>query len=227
MADTLIRGTIVTTNDVLKDGWIAVTGERIDAVGQGNAPPASTVLDYGANLVLPGLVDGHMHTSSAIGWPGIEGSTRSAAAGGVTTCVDMPYDVPQAVTDADVLADKIGFVERLAHVDMALYGTIRKHPAPPVRRKPGVRRARCAALDGGGPKMAPCRPCPTPAPSPSPLPAPRRKPRRAASGRRPLCARTCAAARNRPAPARFPCPRPTPNRTPDPPWQFAAAAWLG
>ena len=52
MADTLIRGTIVTTQDVLKDGWIAVTGERIEAVGQGNPPPAATVLDYGANLVL-------------------------------------------------------------------------------------------------------------------------------------------------------------------------------
>jgi allantoinase len=38
----------------------------------------------------------------------------------------MPYDVPRAVTDAGVLADKIREVERLAHVDMALYGTITK-----------------------------------------------------------------------------------------------------
>ena len=38
----------------------------------------------------------------------------------------MPYDVPQAVTDAGVLAEKIGWVERSAHVDVALYGTIRK-----------------------------------------------------------------------------------------------------
>lgn len=127
MADTLIRGTVVTSQHVLKDGWISIAGEKIEAVGQGAAPPADTVRDYGAMLVLPGLVDGHMHTSSAVGWPGIEGSTRSAAAGGVTTCVDMPYDVPQAVTDADVLRDKIGWVERTAHVDMALYGTIQKH----------------------------------------------------------------------------------------------------
>ena len=127
MAETLIRGTVVTAGAVLKDGWIAVAGERIEAIGQGAAPPADRVLEYGTSFVLPGLVDGHMHTSSAVGWPGIEGSTRSAAAGGVTTCVDMPYDVPQAVTDADVLADKIKWVERSAHVDMALYGTIRKH----------------------------------------------------------------------------------------------------
>jgi allantoinase len=127
MHDSLVRGTIVTSTEVMPDGWVAIAGKRIAAVGQGVAPAAKTVLDYSGKGVLPGLVDGHMHTSSAIGWPGIEGATRSAAAGGVTTCVDMPYDVPQAVTDAAVLADKIGWVERTAHVDVALYGTIRKH----------------------------------------------------------------------------------------------------
>ena len=127
MYDSLVRGTVVTAAEVIPDGWIAITGERIAAVGEGQAPQAVTVLDYAGKLVLPGLVDGHMHTSSAIGWPGIGGATRSAAAGGVTTCVDMPYDVPQAVTDANVLAEKIGWVNRTAHVDVALYGTIAKH----------------------------------------------------------------------------------------------------
>ena len=127
MHDTLVRGTIVTSSEVLDDGWIAIDGERIAGIGTGAAPAATAVLDYTGQVVLPGLVDGHMHTSSAIGWPGIEGATRSAAAGGVTTCVDMPYDVPQAVTSAAVLADKIGWVERTAHVDVALYGTIAKH----------------------------------------------------------------------------------------------------
>jgi allantoinase len=126
MDDSVVRGTVVTSMGTLRDGWVAIAGERITAVGTGQAPPAATVLDYGENLVLPGLVDGHMHTSSAIGWPGIEGATRSAAAGGITTCVDMPYDVPQAVTNAGVLADKIGWVNRTAHVDVALYGTIAK-----------------------------------------------------------------------------------------------------
>ncbi len=125
--DSVILGDIVTAGSVLQGGYVAVRGETIAAIGQGVPPPAKTVMDYRGRLVLPGLVDGHMHTASAIGWPGIEGSTRSAAAGGVTTCVDMPYDVPQAVVDADVLIEKIGWVERTAHVDMALYGTIRKN----------------------------------------------------------------------------------------------------
>ena len=127
MHDSLVRGTIVTSTEIMPNGWVAIDGERIAAVGAGEPPDATRVLDYRGQLVLPGLVDGHMHTSSAIGWPGIEGATRSAAAGGVTTCVDMPYDVPRAVTDAHVLAEKIGWVDRMAHVDVALYGTIAKH----------------------------------------------------------------------------------------------------
>ncbi len=127
MQDSVIRGTIVTSADIIPDGWVTITDGRIGAVGTGTPPPARRTHDYSGRYVLPGLVDGHMHTSSAIGWAGIEGATRSAAAGGVTTCVDMPYDVPQAVTSAAVLADKIGWVERTAHVDVALYGTISKH----------------------------------------------------------------------------------------------------
>ena len=124
--DRVFLGDVVTASDILKSGYVAVRGEVIAAIGQGVAPPAAETIDHSGRLILPGLVDGHMHTSSSMGWAGIEGATRSAAAGGVTTCVDMPYDVPLPVTDASLLADKIGWVERTAHVDVALYGTIKK-----------------------------------------------------------------------------------------------------
>ena len=124
--DRVILGTVVTADSVLPDSYVAVRGETIAAIGQGVPPPAAETIDHTGRLILPGLVDGHMHTSSSTGWPGIESATRCAAAGGVTTCCDMPYDVPQPVTDAAILADKIGWVQRTAHVDMALYGTIRK-----------------------------------------------------------------------------------------------------
>ena len=142
--DLVVRGTIITSSDILAEGYVAIRGEMIAAVGQGEAPPTARLLDYGGHFVLPGLVDGHMHTSSAIGWAGIEGATRSAAAGGVTTCVDMPYDVPHPVTDAAVLAEKIGWVERTSHVDMALYGTIRKEGG--VEAIPGLAAAGACAF---------------------------------------------------------------------------------
>ena len=125
--DRVFLGDVVAAAGLFADGYVAVRGEMIAAIGQGEPPPAAEVVDFRGKLILPGLVDGHMHTSSSLGWAGIEGATRSAAAGGVTTCVDMPYDVPHPVTSAELLQDKIGWVERTAHVDMALYGTITKH----------------------------------------------------------------------------------------------------
>ncbi len=130
--DLVMLGDIVNTSGVQRGGWIAMTGEQIAAHGQGAPPPANAVHDHSGCLLLPGLVDGHMHTGSVIGFAGIEGATRSAAAGGVTTCVDMPYDVPKPVTDAAILADKIAWVGRTAHVDVALYGTIRPQGGVPA-----------------------------------------------------------------------------------------------
>jgi allantoinase len=122
----VIVGEVVTSDSIIPRGYIAVRGEIIAAIGEGTPPSAGEIIDYRDKLILPGLVDGHMHTSSCTGWPGIAAATRSAAAGGVTTCVDMPYDVPRPVTDAAILAEKIDWVDRTAHVDMALYGTIAK-----------------------------------------------------------------------------------------------------
>ncbi|HZF77243.1 MAG TPA: amidohydrolase family protein [Acetobacteraceae bacterium] len=124
--DLVLRGDIVLADRVLAGGYVAVRGEAVAAIGEGEPPPAKQVADHTGQLVMPGLVDGHMHTSSSTGWPGIEGSTMSAAAGGVTTVCDMPYDVPNPVTSAALFREKVEWVGRLAHVDVALYGTIRK-----------------------------------------------------------------------------------------------------
>ena len=122
----MILGDVVAGDALIPQGFVAVRGETIAAIGEGTPPAALETSNHSGKLIMPGLVDGHMHTSSSTGWPGIATATMSAAAGGVTTCVDMPYDVPRPVTDAAILADKIGWVERTAHVDVALYGTITK-----------------------------------------------------------------------------------------------------
>jgi len=124
--DLVVQGDLVLSDGILERGYVAVKDGAIAAIGQGAPPASAATADHSGMLVFPGLVDGHMHTSSAMGWPGIEGASMTAAAGGVTTCVDMPYDIPRPVTDAAILRDKIERVHRLSHVDIALYGTIRK-----------------------------------------------------------------------------------------------------
>jgi allantoinase len=124
--DRVIRGDIVEPDGIIADGWVAVRQGVIAAIGAGAPPPAADIADHRGDIVFPGLVDGHMHTGSALGYPGIEGATRTAAAGGVTTVCDMPYDVPRATTNAEIFAEKVEWVNRLAHVDVALYATITK-----------------------------------------------------------------------------------------------------
>lgn len=82
--------------------------------------------DFGDALLLPGAVDVHVHTRS-YAEEGIEACTRAAAAGGVTTIVDMPYDASGPVDSPAAFRDKVGDVDREAVIDVALWATV-----PPV-----------------------------------------------------------------------------------------------
>jgi allantoinase len=126
--DLVIRGNVVTPEGVIADGWVAISGERIGAVGSGEEPQASQRHDAGSAFVLPGLIDGQTHAGSQFGFPGLEPTTRSAVAGGVTTLVDMPYDEPQPVDATDVLEQKVAAIHKYAYCDVALYGTIKSVP---------------------------------------------------------------------------------------------------
>ena len=80
MYDRLVAGRVVTPGGIVDDGWVAVSGEAIAAVGAGPRPPAAQVDDYGAAYVLPGMIDGQTHAGSQIGFPGL-GPTTMAGGG--------------------------------------------------------------------------------------------------------------------------------------------------
>lgn len=124
MLDRCIRGRVVTPTGILARGWIGVTGGRITAIGEGELPAAHQTDDHGDALILPGVVDGQTHATSAKGLPGIADTTASAVAGGVTTLVDMPYDNPAPLDRAERFEAKAAAVTQHAHADMALYGTV-------------------------------------------------------------------------------------------------------
>lgn len=122
--DLVIKGTVVTPDATLKNGWVAVEGRTIHAVGTGEAPVAKEIYEAGDAYVLPGIIDGQTHAGSYLGLPGIEPTTRSAIAGGVTTLVDMPYDSPEPLSSSAHLATKVEAIHRYAHANVALYGTV-------------------------------------------------------------------------------------------------------
>jgi allantoinase len=122
--DLVVRGRIALPGREPAAGQVAVSGGRIAAVAGPVAPlPAARELDCRDALVLPGGVDVHVHTSSAAE-EGIADCTRAAAAGGMTTVIDMPYDHDRMVADPDAFAAKAAEVRRAAVVDMALWATV-------------------------------------------------------------------------------------------------------
>jgi allantoinase len=112
---------------------------RILSVGE----PESGGSDFGDALLLPGAVDVHVHTRSYDG-EGIERCTRSAAAGGVTTIVDMPYDAAGPIDSLEAFEAKVGDVEREAHVDVALWATV--PPRGPIEEVAALVAAGAAAF---------------------------------------------------------------------------------
>jgi allantoinase len=122
--DLLVSGNVVTPNGYLEDGWIAVNGGKIVSIGVGGRPAATRTYDASGCVILPGVIDGQTHAGSQFGFPGIEQTTRSAVAGGVTTIVDMPYDQPDPVYTAEIMRAKIAAIGKHAYGDVALYATI-------------------------------------------------------------------------------------------------------
>ena len=124
--DLVVTGRIVGTDRVREAGYVAVRGGLIERVGEGAPPAARERQDFGSAFVLPGAIDAQVHSRSQRGQEDFEWSTRSAAAGGVTTIVDMPYDDGLLICTGERLSQKAREAGEQARVDFALYGTV--HP---------------------------------------------------------------------------------------------------
>src|SRR4051794_8707241 len=95
-----IRSTRVVTPGKGGPGTIHVKDGKIEAVTSAAGSAAAHLIDVGDRAVLPGLVDSHVHVNEPgrTEWEGFETATRAAAAGGITTLVDMPLNSIPATT---------------------------------------------------------------------------------------------------------------------------------
>jgi allantoinase len=124
--DLVLAGHVVLPSHCIADGYVAVRDGRIARVGAGPAPAARERHLLGEAFILPGGIDGQVHSRSTAGLEDFDASTRSAAAGGVTTIVDMPYDSGRLICTAERLTLKAQEAGQQACIDFALYGTA--HP---------------------------------------------------------------------------------------------------
>jgi allantoinase len=123
MRDQVFVGTVVLPDRVIERGYVLVCNERVERVA-GGEPPAGERHGGPDCLVLPGAIDGQVHSRSPAEAEDFVWSTRSAASGGVTTVVDMPYDDDALISTPERFARKATEAQAQARVDFALYATV-------------------------------------------------------------------------------------------------------
>lgn len=127
----LLPDLVLTSRRALVEGAVrpaavAVRGGTILAVAEAPLPEwaGAPVEDLGDDVLLPGLVDTHVHINEPgrTHWEGFETATRAAAAGGVTTLVDMPLNsIPPSTTPAGLAAKQAAAREKV-WVDVGFCG---------------------------------------------------------------------------------------------------------
>ncbi|MFJ6592614.1 allantoinase AllB [Streptomyces violaceusniger] len=124
--ELVLRSARVVTPDGLRAASVSVAGGRIVAVGPYDTPDpdGARVEDLGDDVLLPGLVDTHVHVNDPgrTAWEGFGSATRAGAAGGVTTLVDMPLNSVPPTTTVPALEVKRAVARRSAHVDIGFWG---------------------------------------------------------------------------------------------------------
>ncbi|MCC3359161.1 dihydroorotase [Bacillus sp. REN16] len=124
--EQIIKGKLPLPNGTIADNAvIAINNEKIVAIYDGNQDvTADSILDTNGSWILPGGIDAHVHCYSEPR-EGVKGATRSAAAGGITTIIEMPYDADEPVWSAEKFNKKLDLIQNEAHVDVAVLATIR------------------------------------------------------------------------------------------------------
>src|SRR5438094_2960947 len=126
--DLVIRGRRVVTENSVAPASIHITRGYISSVSIFEDVPSGCELIEAApeSVVMPGLVDTHVHCNEPgrTDWEGFETATRAAAAGGVTTIVDMPLNSIPVTTTVESLEQKVRAAAGHATVDYAFWGGV-------------------------------------------------------------------------------------------------------
>jgi allantoinase len=120
-----LASTRVATPHGVRSGAIVLAGEKIEAVVPRQQVPRDVPLeDLGGLVISPGLVDTHVHINEPgrTDWEGFETATRAAAAGGVTTLVDMPLNSTPVTTNVAALEEKRNAAAGKCMVDVGFHG---------------------------------------------------------------------------------------------------------
>ncbi|KAK6917535.1 Amidohydrolase-related [Dillenia turbinata] len=118
---------IVTPRGIIS-GAVEVKGENIiSKITGGNWRQkinSAQIVDYGEAVVMPGLIDVHAHLDDPgrTEWEGFPSGTKAAAAGGITTLIDMPLNSFPSTVSEETLQLKLKAAKENLHVDVGFWG---------------------------------------------------------------------------------------------------------
>ena len=157
-----IRSTRVLTPEGLVAATVYVNEGKIVSIGLPTASAKNSgfsstqtlpVEDLGDLVVMPGLVDSHVHVNEPgrTDWEGFETATKAAAAGGITTVTDMPLNSDPVTTTLDALNIKLSVTKDQLWVDTAFWGGVVPGNARSLEAmiNAGVRGFKCFLIHSG------------------------------------------------------------------------------
>jgi allantoinase len=154
-ADLVVRARRAIVDGAERPVCVGISGGRIAVLTSYDEPPAAerTVTLEDDEVLLPGLVDTHVHVNEPgrTEWEGFDTATQAAAAGGVTTIVDMPLNsVPPTVT-VEALETKRDVARDQCFVDVGFWGgAVPDHLGDlAALHEAGVFGFKCFLLDSG------------------------------------------------------------------------------
>jgi dihydroorotase len=137
MKSILIHGGTIVNEGRRFRGWVLVSGDLISEVGEGDfvGEFAGERIDATGKIVIPGVIDAHVHFRE----PGLtakgdmETESRAAVAGGVTSVLEMPNTLPPAV-DCDTLERKFDLAAGRMHTNYSFYLGATTDNLPEIKR---------------------------------------------------------------------------------------------
>jgi allantoinase len=125
MPSLIVKSKRVVTSTEIRPASIHIHNGQITAIaGYDEVFSNVNVIDVGNSVIMPGLVDTHVHINEPgrTDWEGFSSATRAAAAGGVTTLVDMPLNSIPTTTSLAALNAKHAAAKGQCWVNVAVWG---------------------------------------------------------------------------------------------------------
>ena len=153
-----IRSKRVVTPEGVRAATVHIRNGVITAIaGYDDLPSGKYVHDAGESVVMPGIVDTHVHINEPgrTEWEGFETATRAAAAGGVTTLIDMPLNSIPATTTAAALKKKRTAARKKCWVNVGFWGGVVPENAKDLRalHRVGAFGFKCFLVPSGVPEF--------------------------------------------------------------------------